>query len=172
MDRSTSHSARQGFVASSSHSSASTLPRSQTSRWSGPEGMISGKVILIILAHLSAYGGYGIDAGGDPETVPMTQLLPLPPIKGNPGRVSAVRRHRDLQFYPRRHDYWPAKFSWDGKEEFFGQRRKLTAPEWEGVWTYGGDHDRRDAWVDHARPRGHCICCAPRRRGHDQSVAL
>ena len=32
MDRSTSHSARQGFVASSSHSSASTLPRSQTSR--------------------------------------------------------------------------------------------------------------------------------------------
>ena len=37
MDRSTSHSARQGFVASSSHSSASTLPRSQTNRWSGPE---------------------------------------------------------------------------------------------------------------------------------------
>ena len=73
--------------------------------------MISSKAILIILVHLSAYGGYGVDAGGDPETVPMTQLLPLPPIKGNPGRVSAVRRHRDLQFYPRRHDYWPAKLS-------------------------------------------------------------
>ena len=55
--------------------------------------MISVKVILIILAHLSAYGGYGVDAGGDPKAVPVAQLLPLPTVKGHPGRVSTVRRH-------------------------------------------------------------------------------
>ena len=37
----------------------------------------------------------------------MTQLLPLPTIKADPGRVPAVGGHGDLQLHTGGDDYWP-----------------------------------------------------------------
>ena len=38
-------------------------------------------------ADLGTDGGDGVDGGGHPETVSVTQLLPLPSVKGDPGSV-------------------------------------------------------------------------------------
>jgi len=45
---------------------------------------------------LSTDGWYGVDGCGDPQTVTMTQLLPFPSVKGDPGSVPAVGAYRDL----------------------------------------------------------------------------
>ena len=37
----------------------------------------------------------------------MTQLLPLPTIEADPGRVPAVGGHGDLQLHTGGDDYWP-----------------------------------------------------------------
>ena len=55
------------------------------------------------MMYLRTNRGYGVYTGGHPQTVSMTQLLPFPPVEADPGRVPAVRRHRDLQLNPGRH---------------------------------------------------------------------
>ena len=55
------------------------------------------------MMYLRTNRGYGVYTGGHPQTVSMTQLLPFPPVEADPGRVPAVRRHRDLQLHPGRH---------------------------------------------------------------------
>jgi len=39
---------------------------------------------------LGTDGGNRVDAGGNPKAVPVAQLLPFSPVKGDPGGVSAV----------------------------------------------------------------------------------
>jgi len=95
--------------------------------------------------------GYGVYTGGHPQTVSMTQLLPFPPVEADPGRVPAVRRHRDLQLHPGRHH---------------------DRPEGEAVGADGGDHDGGHAGVDHAGAGRHRVGRAARGGGHDQSVSL
>ena len=63
-------------------------------------------------ADLGTDGGNRVDAGGNPKAVPVAQLLPFSPVKGDPGGVSAVRRHRDLQFNACWHNYRPAELVW------------------------------------------------------------
>ena len=61
------------------------------------------KLHLHFMMYLRTNRGYGVYAGGHPQTVSMTQLLSFPPVEADPGRVPAVRRHRDLQLHPGRH---------------------------------------------------------------------
>ena len=50
-----------------------------------------GEGSLDCVCYLGAYGWNGVDACVDPEAVPVHQLLPLPPVEADPGRVPAVR---------------------------------------------------------------------------------
>ena len=54
---------------------------------------------------LGTDGGYGVDGGGDSEAVSVAKLLPLSPVKGNPGCVLAVLGDRDLQLHTSWHHY-------------------------------------------------------------------
>ena len=133
----TSRSAHRGFVAFSSHSSAGILPGSQTSRWSGPESKFCNKYLGKSLdqADLGTDGGYGVDAGGDPEAVPVTQLLPLSPVEGDPGGVSAVRRHWDLQFNACWHNDRPGEFDNEIRQKRRGATwRRASVDKWEWPW--------------------------------------
>ena len=101
--------------------------------------------------YLGADGWYGIYAGGHSQTVPVTQLLPLPPVEADPGGVPAVRGDGDPELHPCRYH--------DGAER-------------EAVGTDGGHHDSRDAGVDHAGSSSHGVGSAACRGGDYQAVTL
>ena len=101
--------------------------------------------------YLGADGWYGIYAGGHPQTVPVTQLLPLPPVEADPGRVPAGRTDGDLQLHPGGDD--------DGSEG-------------ETVGTDGGDHDCRHTGVDHAGSCSSSVGRASSGCGDYQAVTL
>ena len=61
--------------------------------------------------YLGADGWYGIYAGGHPQTVPVAELLPLPPVEADPGRVPAVGRDGDLQLHSSGHNYGPGNIN-------------------------------------------------------------
>jgi len=55
---------------------------------------------------LGADGRNGVDTGGHPQTVPVAELLPLPPVEADPGRVAAIGGDRDLELHPGRNHNW------------------------------------------------------------------
>ena len=81
----------------------------------------------------------------------MAELLSLPAVEGDPGRVAAVRGHRDLQLHPRRHHDWA---------------------EGEGVRTDGRHHDGGYGGVDHAGARRHGVGGTSSGGRHYQTITL
>ena len=59
--------------------------------------------------NLCTNGWDGVDARGDPEAVPVTQLLPHTPVKTDPGCIATVWRDRYLQLHPCRHHNGPKR---------------------------------------------------------------
>ena len=103
------------------------------------------------MCYLRGDGRYGVNAGGDPQTVAVTQLLPLPPVEADPGGVPAGRTDGDPELHPGGDD--------DGAEG-------------ETVGTDGRHHHCRHAGVDHAGSGSHSVRRAARGGGDDQTVAL
>ena len=81
----------------------------------------------------------------------MTQLLPLPPVEADPGRVPAGRTDGDLQLHPGGDD---------------------NGSEGETVGTDGGHHDCRHIGVDHAGSGSNCVGRAPSGGGDYQTITL
>ena len=108
-------------------------------------------MMMTLLVYLRADGWYGIYAGGDPQTVAVTQLLPLPTVEADPGRVPAGGADGDLQLHP------------GGDHD---------GAEGETVGTDGRHHDGRHAGVDHAGSGSHSVGRAARGSGDDQPVTL
>ena len=104
-----------------------------------------------ICNYLCAYRRNGINAGVDPEAVSVAELLPLPAVEGDPGGVSTVRGHGDLQLHPRRHH---------------------DRPEGEGVRADGSHHHGGYGGMDHAGTGRHGVGRTAGRRGDDKTVTL
>ena len=139
-----------GFV-SSCRSSGDPPPESQTSPRSDPEYFSDDDALSSDGCYLRADGRYGIYAGGHPQAVPVTQLLPSPPVEADPGGVPAGGADGDPELHPGGED--------DGAEG-------------ETVGTDGRHHHGRHAGVDHAGSGSQGVGRAARGGGHDQTVAL